>query len=422
MGQEYRDYSKSPTMSDARSAGLWHPNCGHNVNIFIPGITEERDLEWKQDFTEQYELRQQENNAKRQIKQWERRAEVAKANGDQMAYKTAKNKAKEWKEKRKDIAQKRNVLDKKQREERFSRPRGKAFPLDSSSLKSQKNENKGYSQEQAKATAEVKKKVEEAKRPRNFDRVTYNYNGEVTLGWETVFHRDKKVTGWDTGDAFNMLKQWDNAVSSGQYDRADDKAWWNEEGMSYINKVTPQSIRDAVNSDKDFRNGIYKYTTSAYKNINGVLRGQKTSQTEIKLAYETIDKLDRFFSTVGKLQEDVVLYRGMNLKGLFGDDKNATKLFKKNPEAFIGMTWTDPGYTSTSPNYTGMQGFVGSAKGDNVLLHIYADKGTKGAYIGEWSNFKEECECLLDRGMTFRIVDVQKDEDKRIHVMVEILN
>ena len=146
-------------------------NCGHNVNIFIPGVTEERDLSWKQDYTEQYELRQQENKAKRQIKQWERRAEVAKANGDQIAYKSAKNKAKEWRTKRKDIAQKRSELDKKQRAERFSKPRGKAFPLDSSSLKSQKNEDKGQSKtsepstkpsatQKAKDTEKLKKKVE----------------------------------------------------------------------------------------------------------------------------------------------------------------------------------------------------------------------------------------------------------------------
>lgn len=408
MGQEYRDYSKSPTMSDARSAGLFHPNCGHNVNIFIPGITEERDLEWKQDFTEQYELRQQENNAKRQIKQWERRAEVAKANGDQMAYKTAKNKAKEWREKRKDIAQKRNVLDKKQREERFSRPRGKAFPLDSSSLKSQKNENKGYSQEQAKATAEVKKKVEEANKPKSFERGSFLQNG-------------KYVSGWKTDNAFNALQDWHDAVDSGQYHFSHSISWWKKEAMSHLEKATPQSVRDFVEDNVEVKEAIHKYSTNAYKTINGVLRGTKKSKADKTMTDGVVSVLDGFFSTVGKLHEDTVLYRGMNLKGLFGNDANAIKAFRENPEAFIGMTWTDPGYTSTSPSYVGIQSFMGASKGNNVVLHIYAEEGTKGVYMEQWSNYSSEKECLLDRGTTFRIVDTQVDDDGRIHAMVEIL-
>lgn len=384
------------------------PNCGHNVNIFIPGITEERDLEWKQDFTEQYELRQQENNAKRQIKQWERRAEVAKANGDQMAYKTAKNKAKEWREKRKDIAQKRNVLDKKQREERFSRPRGKAFPLDSSSLKSQKNENKGYSQEQAKATAEVKKKVEEANKPKSFERGSFLQNG-------------KYVSGWKTDNAFNALQDWHDAVDSGQYHFSHSISWWKKEAMSHLEKATPQSVRDFVEDNVEVKEAIHKYSTNAYKTINGVLRGTKKSKADKTMTDGVVSVLDGFFSTVGKLHEDTVLYRGMNLKGLFGNDANAIKAFRENPEAFIGMTWTDPGYTSTSPSYVGIQSFMGASKGNNVVLHIYAEEGTKGVYMEQWSNYSSEKECLLDRGTTFRIVDTQVDDDGRIHAMVEIL-
>lgn len=408
MGQEYRDYSKSPTMSDARAGGLFHPNCGHNVNIFIPGITEERDLSWKQDFTEQYELRQQENNAKRQVKQWERRAEVAKANGDQMAYKAAKSKANEWKQKRKDIAQKRNELDKKQREERFSRPRGKAFPKDSSSLKSQKNENKGYTQEQAKATAEVKKKVEEANQPKSFEKGSFLNNG-------------KYVTGWKTDNAFNALQDWHNAVDSGEYKFNHSLSWWDKVAKQHLAEVTPQSVRDFVEADEGVKQAIHKYSTNAYKTINGVLRGIKKGNSDVQVADEVVSQLDKFFSTEGKLQKDTVLYRGMNLKGLFGNDDNAIQAFRKNPEAFVGMTWTDPGYTSTSPNYTKLHNYMGAAKGNNVVLHIYAEAGTKGAYIEDWSAYSYEKECLLDRGTTFRIVDTQVDKEGRIHAMVEIL-
>lgn len=384
------------------------PNCGHNVNVFIPGVTEERDLEWKQDFSEQYLLRQKENHAKRQIKQWERRAEVAKANGDQMAYKTAKNKAKEWKDKRKDIAQKRSVLDKKQREERFNRPRGKAFPLDSSSLKSQKNENKGHLHEQALAVEEIKKKVEKADKPKSFERGSFLQNG-------------KYVSGWKTDNAFNALQDWHDAVDSGQYHFSHSISWWKKEALSHLEKATPQSVRDFVECNIEVKEAIRKYSTNAYKTINGVLRGTKKSEADKTMTNGVVSVLDGFFSTVGKLHEDTVLYRGMNLKGLFGNDANAIKAFRENPEAFIGMTWTDPGYTSTSPSYVSIRGFMGASKGNNVVLHIYAEEGTKGVYMEQWSFYSSEKEFLLDRGTTFRIVDTQVDDDGRIHAMVEIL-
>ena len=257
-------------------------NCGHNVNIFIPGITEERDLEWKQDFTEQYELRQQENNAKRQIKQWERRAEVAKANGDQMAYKTAKNKAKEWKEKRKDIAQKRKVEekkqkeersneirdDKKQREERFSRPRGKAFPLDSSSLKSQKNDNKGQSSggkstakkttattvkkttqktpkttqknstERAKEVKKLQQKASSSTVKRDYKRTTYDYRG-------------LNVPGWETGKANNFLGTWNKEVKEGYYGADMYDTWWMNESKQMLSQMTPDSIHKFIRDNPE---------------------------------------------------------------------------------------------------------------------------------------------------------------------------
>lgn len=443
MGQEYRDYSKSPTMSDARSAGLWHPNCGHNVNIFIPGITEERDLEWKQDFTEQYELRQQENNAKRQIKQWERRAEVAKANGDQMAYKTAKNKAKEWKEKRKDIAQKRNVLDKKQREERFSRPRGKAFPLDSSSLKSQKNDNKGQSSggkstakkttattakkttqktskttqknstERAKEVKKLQQKASSSTVKRDYKRTTYDYRG-------------LNVPGWETGKANNFLGTWNKEVKEGYYGADMYDTWWMNESKQMLSQMTPDSIHKFIKDNPEYKDALNVYTSGTYSTINGLLRGlEDTSKykkewqfKEANRAIKAIQGMDKFFQQSGTLGKDSILYRAMDFKGLFGDNPNIIKKFASNPEAFIGMTWTDKGYTSTSPNYSGINHFLEDA---DVVLHIYAEEGTKGVYVADYSMYQRECEFLINRDTTFKMVDFQKSKDGKLHLMVEIL-
>lgn len=429
MGEEYRDYSKSPTMSDARAGGLWHPNCGHNVNIFIPGVTEERDLSWKQDYTQQYELRQQENQAKRQIKQWERRAEVAKANGDQMAYKSAKNKAKEWRTKRKDIAQKRSELDKKQRAERFSRPRGKAFPLDSSSLKSQKNEDKGQSKsskpstessakpsatQKAKDTEKLKKKVEKAKKPKDYPR-TYFY-------WE-----GKPTPSWNVGDkVVNSIMEFRKAVIREEYLMREYDDWWHEKSKKLItDKMSPPKLLEKVTKNPEYKEAFHRYTTGAYRTINGVLRGLKTKD-QINGSADYYDKcmnavkvIDKFLDKEGRLGKDTLLYRAMDFRGIFGDNSDAIRAFANEPESFIGMTWSDKGYTSTSPNYNGIRNFLYDS---DVIMHIYAEKDTKGLYIAQWSEYKTECEFLLARDTSFRMVDCQRDNEGKIHMMVEILN
>ena len=422
MAEEYRDYSKSPTMSEARSTGLWHPNCGHSVSIFIPGITEERDLSWKQDYSEQYKLRQDANYAKRQTKQWERRAELAKANGDQMAYKTAKNKAKEYRQKQKEIAQKRAELDKKQREARFSQPRGKAFPLDSSSLKNQKNEDKGQSKsstkpsdtQKAKDTEKLKKKVEKAKKPKSYPRTHFYWEGSPTPSWNVG---DKVV---------NSITEFRKAVIREEYLAREYKKWWNDKSKELItDKMSPPKLLEKVANNPEYKEAFYTYTTGAYRTINGVLRGLKT-RDQIKGSADYFDKcmnavkvIDKFLDKDGRLGKDTLLYRAMDFKGIFGDNSDAIKAFANEPESFIGMTWSDKGYTSTSPNYNGIQHFLFEA---DVILHIYAEKDTKGLYIAQWSEYKTECEFLLARDTSFRMVDCQKDSEGKIHMMVEILN
>ena len=128
--------------------------------------------------------------------------------------------------------------------------------------------------------------------------------------------------------------------------------------------------------------------------------------------------MDKFFQQSGTLGKDSILYRAMDFKGLFGDNDNIIKKFASNPEAFIGMTWTDKGYTSTSPNYSGINHFLEDA---DVVLHIYAEEGTKGVYVADYSMYQRECEFLINRDTTFKMVDFQKSKDGKLHLMVEIL-
>jgi hypothetical protein len=63
-----------PTMAEARAAGLWHPNCRHNVGLFIEGVT--RPLKAAADPQGDRD-RQRQRALERQVRGWRRRQAAA---------------------------------------------------------------------------------------------------------------------------------------------------------------------------------------------------------------------------------------------------------------------------------------------------------------------------------------------------------
>jgi hypothetical protein len=59
------------SLPEARAAGLFHPNCRHNVSIYLPGVTRPRP---KPPSRATYEQTQQQRYFERQIRAWKRRA------------------------------------------------------------------------------------------------------------------------------------------------------------------------------------------------------------------------------------------------------------------------------------------------------------------------------------------------------------
>jgi hypothetical protein len=64
-----------PSLADAQSAGLFHPNCSHSITGYIPGLTVLEDK--PQRTPEQYEYTQRQRANERAIRQWKRRETVA---------------------------------------------------------------------------------------------------------------------------------------------------------------------------------------------------------------------------------------------------------------------------------------------------------------------------------------------------------
>ena len=87
--QRETDY---PTVADAKNAGLWHPNCSHNLTAYIPGLTEKPEpVEGK----ETYEDRQQQRYLERGTRKWKRRKNGAMTDKEK---RIADAKVSEWQE------------------------------------------------------------------------------------------------------------------------------------------------------------------------------------------------------------------------------------------------------------------------------------------------------------------------------------
>jgi hypothetical protein len=92
-GQVFSSEGKTPgypTLESARAAGLFHPNCGHSVGIYIEGVSKPRQTEANPQL---YEERQQQRSNERQIRKWKNRQAVA---GDPESKAQAAAKVKEW--------------------------------------------------------------------------------------------------------------------------------------------------------------------------------------------------------------------------------------------------------------------------------------------------------------------------------------
>lgn len=85
------------TVSEATSAGLFHPNCGHTVGAYIEGLS--RPIHAKAD-PNGYEERQQQRYQERQVRHWKRREAVA-INEEEK--KKAKAKVRAWQAKQREF-------------------------------------------------------------------------------------------------------------------------------------------------------------------------------------------------------------------------------------------------------------------------------------------------------------------------------
>ncbi len=103
---------KYPSLSEARSAGLFHPNCSHTLSLYTPGLTEDVGKQKAKADPDGAEKRRKQRYQERQIRKWKRRKVAAL---DKNEERKAQNYISKWQKKQRDF------INKTGRQRRYAR-------------------------------------------------------------------------------------------------------------------------------------------------------------------------------------------------------------------------------------------------------------------------------------------------------------
>lgn len=183
-----------------------------------------------------------------------------------------------------------------------------------------------------------------------------------------------------------------NKISSGKTYDAFTKAYYE------FNKGLPFTKTDTPN--------IYTYSTGEYVPIMAIQVGGNYLKKTISgygedyKQYKTISdnltmELERYSAN-----ENLVLFSGTSdISKMTGKTSTVKDLISS-----IGNTYVDKGVVSTSLFQQKADGFGSGAT--HTMLEIYGTKkALKGAYIEKMSEYGSEFEYLLNRGLTYKVID-----------------
>lgn len=155
---------------------------------------------------------------------------------------------------------------------------------------------------------------------------------------------------------------------------------------------------------KPGREAVIKYTSNYYEEMNGWLRGLMPETDFTAAEFDTLKQtiLDcESALTQSELPENILVHRQVGRKML--------DLYKAAPNRIFH----DEGFTSTTP-------VKGSFKGSvDVEIKVPAGKGA-GMWVDPISAFKGENEFLLNRGLKFKVLEID-ESGKRPLVKLEVM-
>jgi hypothetical protein len=185
-----------------------------------------------------------------------------------------------------------------------------------------------------------------------------------------------------------------------------DSAQYEPWTLDKAKRISEQWLKARPWSDKEKRDLKY-YTSSAYSEMNGYLRGiRSTVSARAKTAIDGAKKGMR------PTTEPILVARGTGLDQF----KEIGLRHGSGDLAFglTGKTFKDEGFVSTSAGGT-------AAFSREAQLEIECPVGTPMAYVAPISNFPHENEMLLQAGMEYKVLNVRKVGGKYV-IRVRVVN
>ena len=226
-------------------------------------------------------------------------------------------------------------------------------------------------------------------------KIKYKYVDENSIDAQKIINDAKQEY-----KNFNK-KEWYKLLKSNDEDKFND--WYRK----WRKKLTAEEVE-----------GVRTYTGSAYRTMNGYLRGIISKSDAGKYYLDSIDMCKKALEK-SSLPEEVIVRRGSSygsIKRLLNEASKDIMDVSKEYQKYIGTVVEDKGFLSTSPDPYG--GFS-----DDVEYIIKVPKGAQAMYVDLMSKHQGEKELLINAGSKFVIKDIElNDVGNRIKkVFMEML-
>ncbi len=226
-------------------------------------------------------------------------------------------------------------------------------------------------------------------------KVKYKYVDENSIDAQKIINDAKqKYKDFNKDEWYRLLK-------------SNDEDKFNDWYRKWRKKLTAEEVE-----------GVRTYTGSAYRTMNGYLRGIISKSDAGKYYLDSIDMCKKALEK-SSLPEEVIVRRGSSygsIKRLLNEASKDIMDVSKEYQKYIGSVVEDKGFLSTSPDPYG--GFS-----DDVEYIIKVPKGAQAMYVDLMSKHQGERELLINAGSKFVIKDIElNDAGNRIKkVFMEML-
>lgn len=244
---------------------------------------------------------------------------------------------------------------------------------------------------------------------------------------------EEKIENWEKAQIAKKTKPKTLKFKPEDYSKErKDNALWTESQSTADAALRDKAGKTWISASEKEKIAAHNYTGNDYEPMNGYLRGKISpwftgGEAALK---EQVNNLTALLNR-SELGTDIWLQRGVGLKqNLFGVDMG-TISEDQAKKLFLNKTVTEKGFSSCSPAKGG--GFS-----SDLLLNIYAPKGTKAIYaepfskfgkggkllwdgVSKQSSFSSEFEVILQQKTKFKVIKIEKNPYGQWFIDIEVI-